>query len=792
MTRQGISGITRVSRLMLSMGVCLCAGLALLFAAGPSAVSPSPALPSEAKVAADYAKAPLSFEPNAGRTNQAVDFLSHGQDHSLFLTGEGAVLNLATSGAKTHALQLSLRGSNPAAEASGLQPLAGKVNELRGRDSSRWRTDIPTYGRVRYESVYPGIDVEWYGRRDKLEYDFRVAAGADPSQIALHAKGVESVRLAPNGDLLIEVPGRTIRQRAPVAYQEIGGRRQPVRASYEVEGRTASFNLGTYDSSRPLVIDPLIFLYSSYLGGEAQSPPFAGSSDDRAFDVAIGSDGAAYVVGETDTTDFPILGQYEGHPGDNNSHNHVFVTKFAFPSGNIVYSTYFAGDTNDHVRACAVDSSGRVAFTGDTNSTNLVPAAEVIGRDETVSSVGPGYVAQLSPGGNSVAYATYLEGTGATSTAGGDVSYDSGGNIVVTGVTTATDYPVTNGTPGHPNERPAYDITMQGTSDAFVTKLDPTQTATPANQLVYSTYFGGAGTVQTSLALDASDRIYLAGDMESVLPTTVGAFQTADDPAPTDETGPEKDWFVTKLDPSLGGTTTATAGPQLAYSTYLGSSNDEGAAGIAVDPSDATGNTVWAAGDAANADTDFPVTSGVYDDTANGFSDNVNPDYDSALAKLDTSQTGAAGLEVGTFFNYEPEDRANDVAVDQAGDPYMAWNRRLFRLVDQPAVEAIAYAAPRGPAIALVRPAAARPSAKTYGAAGPSTGSSWPAIAALDSAVMPSVNKVPAAVAMIATVIRPPMAIDTVVSRRASVSAVAVGSSADHFSCTRFACRNRL
>src|SRR4051794_18825299 len=215
---------------------------------------------SSATSARDYARLPQSFEPNRGQSDPRVDFLSHGRGYSLFLAGGDATLVLGREGhhGKATALRMALAGASPAAVARGAGRLPGTVNYLRGHHPSARQTGIPTYRGVSYRGVYPGVDLRYYGSQRKLEYDFSLAPRADPSRIALDFSGARAVDLAPNGDLLLHLPGGTLRERAPVAFQQIGGQRRAVEARYAVHGSPVALAPGAYDSSRPLPIDPVV------------------------------------------------------------------------------------------------------------------------------------------------------------------------------------------------------------------------------------------------------------------------------------------------------------------------------------------------------------------------------------------------------------------------------------------------------------------------------------------------------------------------------------------------------
>src|SRR5262249_17114905 len=179
-----------------------------------------------ARVPEGYGRLPLSFEANVGQTEGRVDFLARGAGYTLFLTPTEAVMALAGSSSRAGraeggnplltpwehggaaapspdgVLGMQVLGGNPAARAVGAEALPGKVNYFLGNDPAQRHTNIPTFGRVAYEGVYPGIDLAYYGSNQQLEYDFVVAPGADPRQIQLGFTGVDTAQTHPGGDLV--------------------------------------------------------------------------------------------------------------------------------------------------------------------------------------------------------------------------------------------------------------------------------------------------------------------------------------------------------------------------------------------------------------------------------------------------------------------------------------------------------------------------------------------------------------------------------------------------------------
>jgi hypothetical protein len=254
--------------------------------------------PSGVDLSSSYGSLPLSFEVNQGQAAAGIDFVAHGQGYAIALTPAAALLGLPSgSAASTSALRLELLGGNAAASAQGLDLLPGVSNYLVGSDPSQWHTNIPTYGQVAYHDVYPGVDVIYHGGQQQLEYDFVLAAGADPNAIRLRFDGAEGLSLDGSGDLVVHAAEGDLVEQAPVLYQDGPDGRQAVSGGYVLDGGDeAHFQVGAYDAARLLVIDPVL-VYSTYLGG---------SSDDRGNGIAVDGAGDAYVTGQTFSTNFPV------------------------------------------------------------------------------------------------------------------------------------------------------------------------------------------------------------------------------------------------------------------------------------------------------------------------------------------------------------------------------------------------------------------------------------------------------------------------------------------------------
>ena len=515
--------------------------------------------------AADYGDSTVYFEPNAGQFDPQVRFKTRVAGMSVFFTDDEAVMVLykgrkpaspmphrrpAETNVETAVVRMKLAGAVVPARTNGLETLPGVSNYFIGQDALRWHTDIPNYARIRYESVYSGVDLVAYGNGSQLEYDFEVAPGADPGRIRLGWEGVERMSLNSSGDLVLSTPLGDIVQKRPRVYQEINGRRVPIASNYILGSRgQVQFALARYDRRRPLVIDPVTLVYASFLGLSAEGQT-----------IAVDSTGAAYVAGYTYDTNFPTKSAYQtknksalyGSCGDSTT----FVAKFAATGSSLVYSTYLGGTCDDHPNGIAVDSSGAAYIVGTANSSDFPTYAAV---QSTCGNDYEGvYVTKLAPAGNALAYSTYLCGGHADD--GGGIAVDSSGAAYVTGMTASGNWPLHS----------AYNPVWNGSQEAFVTKLSAT-----GNSLVYSTYLGGSGNEGgTGIAVDSTGAAYVVGWSSDNNFPLVNPFQSTNR-----NLEGSANVFVTKFSP---------AGTSLVYSTYLGGNGGSTGAGelptgIAVD-----------------------------------------------------------------------------------------------------------------------------------------------------------------------------------------------------------------
>src|SRR6266480_298937 len=597
------------------------------------------------KWSAAYGKLPLSFEENQGQTAREVRYVSRGSGYELFLTPREAVLALrgnrpldlspphrtaslrafrkARRAGQVTAIRMRLEGANPEPQIAGTDPLPTKVNYFIGNDPKKWHTDVPSYGRVKYTGVYPGIDLVFYGNQRRLEYDFVIAPGADPKAIALKVDGARKMRVNRHGDLVLGVSGGEVELRKPVVYQNIRGERREIAGRYVFTGdHRVTFAVGSYDLREPLILDPVLN-YSSYLGG---------SSDDIGYGIAVDASGNAFIAGQTLSTDFPTgtNGQVSLIPTPTNS-GAAFVAELDPTGTQLLYSTYLAGTTSNTLEAAfavAVDASGKVYVTGTTFSTDF-PTKNALTYPGNAN--GTVFVTKLDPTVSgpdlaSVIYSTFLGGTGTGGDHGNAIAVDASGSAYVAGLTDSTDFPTLNAFQSSPNN-------LSGT--AFLTRIDTTPSGSAS--LVYSTYLGGMGTnAGNSLVfgdeafgvdVDSSHNTYVIGQTssnDSTL-TTTGAYQTTPPVGNIDGSV-----FVSRIDTTLSGT------GSLVYSTYLaGSMLDQGYA-IALGP----GNVAYVTG--TTSSTDFPSTAGAFDTSG-------STNGKAFVTLVDSSKSGSSSVPYSTY-----------------------------------------------------------------------------------------------------------------------------------------------
>lgn len=610
---------------------------------------------------------PLMFEPNQGQANlnasdPRVKFIARGSGYVLALGSEGAIVtvrssNVSRPGASRtpkseqfETVRMKLVGANSLAGIDAIDPFSSKSNYLLGNDPAKWRRDVPQFARVRYENIYPGINLVFYGNQGRLEHDFLVAPGADPSQAELEFEGGQKLDLD-NGALLIRLGNGELRLEAPRVYQKIYGREQTVSAHYVIRGTNrAGFSIGAYDHSRELVIDPVLN-FSSFFGG---------SGDELATSVAVDGAGFIYLTGSTDSTILPPAGtgilqtSLKSTPPATN----LFIAKLnpnvtTNANDPLVYVTYLGGTGNDTPApfgGIAVDGAGDAYVAGTTTSTDF-PTTSTAYQTAPSSSGEHIFVTELNTSATALNYSSYISGNGTDIASG--MAIDAAADIYVTGTTSSNNSSsVTSQFPasGLPAAQAYQPNPKGGPLQFFVTKVSTTSVG--VGSIFYSTYFGGGQFTSSSvacpgsqpnssglvacgggIAVDTNLNIYFTGTTNFVYTGTssgtdfpiLNAYQPCLDqpPPPTFTYAPTctytsgipgaPDAFVAKLSNPNG--VGVLQGQQLQWSSFLGGTGNDFGSAVAVDPGAAN---IYLVGTTNSTDFLLPTGTGQFQSAPGG------------------------------------------------------------------------------------------------------------------------------------------------------------------------------
>ena len=616
----------------------------------PVMTSSKPSVYDEVKINQAYGKLPLSFEANGDQTAPTVKYFARTPLFSVLLTQGGAVIalhnvqgsdlgqvTLGRSGSVSEStdslsqirnnqsttLRLRLVNASTSSSIQALDELQTKYSYIKGSNQSKWRTGVAAYSKVKYEGVYPGIDMLYYGNRNQLEYDFYLAPGADPGAIRIAHEGARSIRIDAAGDLLLNTSAGAIRQHRPVAYQKIGGVIEEVKCEYAVRDNQVGFNLGAYDKDSLLIIDPVLS-YAAFFGST--------KGYDNIKSIAVDEAGNAYVTGSTFSDDFPTTpGVIQPAKKDQVD---IFVAKLNSTGTAVIYSTYLGGQNFEEPSSIAVDKAGNAYVTGYTSSQDF-PTTQKSFQAAYRGGYSDAVVTKLNPSGTALVYSAYLGGSDGDS--GSAIALDAAGNAYVTGSTASHNLPTTEGAFQTRNKSSSIYST-----DAFVAKLN-----SDGSSLIYSTYLGGSITDEgRHITVDAAGNAYVFGYTSSNnFPTTRNAFQT--------EMGAYASMFVSKLN---------GAGERLMYSTFLGDSYGLQTGGIAVDRE---GNAYLTGSTYTD---DFPITPGAFQTVQRGA-------LDVFVTKLNARGTA---LIYSTYLGGSDSETSGGIAVDPLGNAYVTGSTYSF------------------------------------------------------------------------------------------------------------------
>ncbi|MGE0131653.1 MAG: SBBP repeat-containing protein [Blastocatellales bacterium] len=596
------------------------------------------------KIKEVYGRLPLGFETDPASSG----FIARGHGYKLSLSANRIRLAVAApeprsrrdlilhepdAPEKTELAELSMEfiGGDRQARMEGLDALPGERNYLIGRDPAKWRKGVRSYSKVRANDLYSGVDLVVYGAQSRPEFDLVVKPGVDPRVIKLGYAGIRRMSVEPDGDLVLLTSAGEVRQSRPVVYQMVNGTRREVSGSYIKFGEEQiGFQIGEYDQSLPLVIDPVIS-YSTLLGG---------SGGDSILFMTADREGNVYLTGDTSSFDFPIVNAAQPTRRETpqsvctNGCADIFVTKINAAGTALIYSTFLGGSDGEVGFGLAVGDDGSAYVTGWTESPDfpVTPGAVRASFPDRRDA----YAAKLSPSGSQLVYSTLLGGH--RSERGYGIAVDGAGNAYVTGRTESNDFPTAR--PFQAASGPALDV------NGFVTKLNPTGT-----ELIYSTLLGGSDVdVCNAIAVDRDGNAYVTGSTLSYdFPVTPGAYQ--------EEYGESDDVFVAKFN---------AEGSALVYSTYIGGEGGDIGFSLAIDSAGAA----YVAGFSGSFDGefDFPLVNPVQRGSV--YYPNFGVAINAIVFKLDP--TGSRLLYSTYLGGSEYEDINGAIAVDSAGRIYVS------------------------------------------------------------------------------------------------------------------------
>jgi hypothetical protein len=562
---------------------------------------------------------PLLFEPNRGQAENSAQFVSRGNGYTVFLATDKTELVLPPTrdvkgqGMKSElsVITLEFLRANKRVRLEAADLLPGKSNYFIGNGSSNWIAGVPQYARINLKSIYPGIDLVYYGNNGLLEYDFVLSPGADPGVLGLRVSGADKISADVSGNLLLQARNGTVQLQKPTIYQETSGVRHIIEGKFILRAdNEVGFIVYDYDRTKPLVVDPVLS-YSTLIGA---------NNSTQVQGVAVDPSGNVIIAGTTYATNYPTVAAFQP---TNHGTSNVFITKLN-PAGNVIlYSTYLGGSGFDTGRAIAVDSAGNAYVTGSANSADF-PTTPGAFNTTCPGFCNTSFVTKVLADG-ALGYSTFMGGvTGAWA-----IAVDSAGAAYITG-TAGSGLPLVNAFQSAP-------------AGGFAQKLKPDGTA-----LDYSTYLGGGGDWGRGIAVDTSGSAYVVGSTSATNFPLKNALQSS-------LLYPLSNAFITKFSPD---------GASLAFSTYLGgtspfNSSGDVATGVAIDP---LGN-IHITGTSSSCE--FPLSLNAFNTDCG----RISTDPEVFVVTLNS-----AGSQIvsSTFLQSGQGGSSPEIAVDKSGNSYIA------------------------------------------------------------------------------------------------------------------------
>ncbi|MHC4942353.1 MAG: DUF7948 domain-containing protein [Planctomycetota bacterium] len=583
---------------------------------------------AEANAFACLNRLPLYFIENQGQVAGEVSYYIKGSDKDLYFFPGGVFFALKGDDAKKRwGVKLEFLGTSSQSPPKAAGRADARFNYFKGKQED-WKTGIPSWTRIKYENLWPGIDLVFSSRENRLKYEFIVEPGADPGLIRLAFSGASNIAITENGALEVSTPLGCFEDGVPYAYQRIDGEERRVSMQYalQAEKEAFGFEIGSFDPASPLILDPDMLVYCGYIGGD---------DSDYCYDFTVDDSGSCYVTGGTysEESAFPVLiGPYL----QTDDSQDCFVAKVKADGTGLDYCGYIGGDRLDRGYGIAVDDEGCAYITGETESDeNTFPV--IRGPDLTYNEFYPwlgydGFVAKVKADGSGLVYCGYIGGT--YGDRGRVIALDNAGRAVVGGNTSSneTSFPVKKGP----------DVKYNGGGDAFVARVEASGLA-----LDYCGYIGGSDYEYIhGIALDGDDNAYVTGYTES----TENGF-----PAFPVKGGPDlthngaSDVFLAKVN---------AQGTDLDYCGYIGGSNEEVGYAAAVDGA----GCAYVAGVTESTEDTFPVKVGP-DLTFNGIDT-----ADAFVAKVNDQGTE---LVYCGYIGGSDDEYAYGIIVDPEGQVYL-------------------------------------------------------------------------------------------------------------------------
>ena len=521
--------------------------------------------------------------------------------------------------------RMILKNSNENPQIVGADEFDCRINYFKGKDSSKWITNIPIYGKLTYKEVYPGIDLAYYENQRILEYDFIISPNADINNIKMTFEGVDKIEKDADGNVLISVKENIVQMLKPRAYQEIDNTKVEVESSFIMDSDGIRFDIPSYDKSKVLVIDPPI-LYGTYLGG---------NDSEYGFGVAVDTNENAYVTGWTwSIEELPLKNEYQDTlKGDIDAFLIKIDTK-ASGQSSLKYASYLGGNNYDTGYGVAVDTNENAYITGYTYLSEEFPLKNAY--QETIKGDVGGFLIKIDTkeiGESSLKYGSYLGGNNFTY--GASVVVDVNENAYIAGWTWSTEeFPLKN----------AYQETIKGYADIFLIKIDTKEIR--ESSLKYGTYLGGNSyNYGMGVAIDGNENAYITGYTYSA------------------EDFPLKNAYQDTLKGNIGGflikiDTKEIGELSLKYGSYLGGNGYNIGYEVAADKNE----NAYISG-YTNSTEEFPLK--------NAYQEIKNEYYDAFLIKIDTKEVGESSLKYGSYLGGNNDDYGNGIVVDINENAYI-------------------------------------------------------------------------------------------------------------------------